>query len=239
MSKEDQLSRSARQFESKLRALHDALERRILPAFASIQAEGDAIAANVFHELGEDAGPDYDSSEDAMVAQEARFEYFDLMGKVEQSLINAMLVTASHLFEQQLIALVRRVYPPLAEAEADALAKKPRDRFKTMVRDRTNIDVDALPGWAKAEELRMIANTIKHADGPAADTLRQLRPDLLTHPSQRSQSASPVPQSLDFTSFGDNIFVTPAQFAEYVVALCGFWQAFPASFRAGQRPLPW
>lgn len=236
---EDQLSRSTRQFDSQLRALHDALQRRILPAFAHVQDEGDAIAEEVFQQLGKGAGPDYDSSEDAMVAQEARFEHFDLMGKVMQSLINAMLVTVSHLFEQQLIALVRRVYLSLTEAEAKALAQKPRDRFKAMVRDRTNIDVDTLPGWAKAEELRMIANTIKHADGPAADSLRQLRPDLLTHPSLKTQSVSHVPQTFDFTSLGDNIFVTPAQFAEYVVALCDFWKAFPASFQASQRPLRW
>lgn len=235
----DQLSRSARQFQSQLCALHDALERRILPAFASVPTEGDAIAADVFHQLGGDGGPDYDSSEDAIAAQETKFEYFALMGKVEQSIINAMLVTASHLFEQQLIALVRRGYPPLAGAEADALAKRPRDTFKAMVRDRSSIDVDLLPGWAKAEELRMIANAIKHADGPAADSLRQLRPDLLTHPSQSTQVAPPVPQSFEFTSFGDNIFVTPAQFAEYVAALCDFWKAFPANFRAGQHPLPW
>lgn len=71
MIPEEQMARSTRQFEVQLHALRDTLKRRIMLAFANVASEGDAIAEEVFQQLGEGAGPDYDSSQDVVIAQEA------------------------------------------------------------------------------------------------------------------------------------------------------------------------
>lgn len=246
MHSDELIARSGRQFVDQLRRLRDAVEKRILPAFADVPGEGDAIAEKVFQERVKDGGghddPNYDSSQDSVAAREATFEHFARMTTLEQLFISAMVVTTSHLFEQQLTALVRRVYPPLEGKAAKALANQARDTFKSMVKDRSNVEVDSLPGWGKAEELRFVANAIKHADsGSAAEYVRQHRRDLLTHPSVKSEGmpgTSHVPDPLEFPSFGEDIYVTSDHLAEYIVALCSFWDALPAKFQECRRPLP-
>lgn len=244
MLSDEQIEHCGRQYVAQLRALRDAVEKRILPAFANVSNEGDAIMEGVFQQRALEGGghaPDYDSFQDSEVAEAARFEHFDLMTRIEQSLINAMVVTTSQLFEQQLTSLVRRVYPPLEKKAPKELADKPRDSFKSIVKERSNVDLDGLPEWAKAEELRFVANAIKHADGgSAAEYVRLHRPDLLVPPSLRREGkldTSHRSDSLEFPALGEDIYVTPAQLAEYLVALCSFWDAFPAKFRECRRPL--
>jgi hypothetical protein len=37
--------------------------------------------------------------------------------------------------------------------------------------------------WARIDELRLVANSVKHAEGPSAQQLRELRADLFQNPA--------------------------------------------------------
>jgi hypothetical protein len=45
------------------------------------------------------------------------------------------------------------------------------------------IDLASLAAWAKIDELRSVANSVKHAEGGSARQLRQVRPDLFQSPA--------------------------------------------------------
>ena len=82
------------------------------------------------------------------------------------------------------------------------------------------IDLRTLIAWSKIDELRLAANAVKHAEGSAAQRLRQVRPELFQHPLVRhlmpdmSTSVLPVRTPLA----GDNLYMTEDLFDEY-------WQA--------------
>jgi len=53
---------------------------------------------------------------------------------------------------------------------------------KTWYLDNLGIDLSSLPSWGIIDELRLVANSVKHAEGKSAMQLRELRPELFSNP---------------------------------------------------------
>ncbi|MFZ0931512.1 MAG: hypothetical protein WAN11_23110, partial [Syntrophobacteraceae bacterium] len=89
-----------------------------------------------------------------------------------------------------------------------------------------SIDVTVFPTWPSLEELRLVANTIKHAEGGSAEALRGRRPDLFIHPAAREgedSTATPFQSRVRKPLFGEDLYLTTDDFSRYVEGVITFW----------------
>jgi len=210
-----------------------AVEARFLPTFDSLEAEAEAAKDAEWERLGQIIDPEYaDEATLAEQAHEVGIDYYMSMERVRQTLINLSVAALYHLFEQQLLLFHRRqVLHPKEENDKDLINTK---EFKTRL-SVAGLQIETLKSWAKIEELRVVANTIKHAEGTSADKLRQLRPDLFAHPQTRgttgfdSLSMSRVRVYMPLA--GEDIFLTVADLKAYCTTLLEFWEEFGAAIQ--------
>lgn len=84
-----------------------------------------------------------------------------------------------HVFEEHFEEL------PLRILEAHIYSEKiERKELADWLKADVSIDVGAFKTWAVIEELLLVANAIKHAEGNSAKALRGHRPDLSIHPAK-------------------------------------------------------
>lgn len=86
----------------------------------------------------------------------------------------------------------------------------------------------ALPSWPKVEELRLVANVVKHGPGKSLDDLFEVRPDLLTL-SKSETLILPSGQSLAWVekpAGGEDIYIGDADLAAYFDSALSLWQEF-------------
>jgi hypothetical protein len=210
-------------FAPHLSLLLEVLERRLLPTFDAIDQEAESIVNAEWERLMHLSGySDQDPSAFAEQAFEAGIAQYEAMSDIRQSLLNTYAATLYHAWEQQLLAFHRREVLRPAEESDNALLNL------TKLKERLNgagIDVTKLPSWAKIYELRLLANTVKHADGSSADELKQLRPDLFEHPNTtefglpKFGGARRVYMPLS----GNDIYVTLDALKSYCSTLVQFW----------------
>ncbi|UTF51450.1 hypothetical protein NLA06_06055 [Desulfomicrobium sp. ZS1] len=213
-------------FGRHLLRMLEVLERRLLPTFDTIDQEAESAANAEWERLMHMPGdPDGDPSVFVDQAFEAGLAHYESISSIRQALLNTYAATLYHAWEQQLLAFHRRGVLHPAEEDDNALLN-----LKTMKKrlNAAGIDLTKLPSWPLINELRLLANAVKHADGISGDDLKQLRPDLFEHPSTKE---------LDLPKFGgarrvymplsgDDIFVTLDALKSYCSALVQFWSEF-------------
>jgi hypothetical protein len=102
------------------------------------------------------------------------------------------------------------------------------------------LDLETLLEWPKIDELRLVANAVKHAKGKSEAELRLKRPDLFEHPIRAEMSLSGVPtreEPLRLPLAGDGLFITEAVFAEYATAVYDLVLEISAHLRRNARTL--
>jgi hypothetical protein len=202
---------------------------RILPVFSTIHEEAESVAnqyyeerASRFSSSDESDGWDYLSSV-ADSAIDAGLERGDMLVSMRFATLNLFSSGLYHLTEQHLIDFSCRAlddYSYTPTSVQDAI-----DRLHT----RVGLNIEALSGWNAIEELRLLANAVKHAEGRSAAELRILRPDLFELPMFPGQDfvSSHVRKPL----FGEDIYVTPEHFERYRLATVSFWTEFADALR--------
>ena len=87
--------------------------------------------------------------------------------------------------------------------------------------------LEKLDGWAKVEELRLLANTVKHAEGPSARELRRLRPDLFVPPVIKGSPLEKhaLRRATEIPLGGTDLFVTEADLEKYRDAIRQLWES--------------
>ena len=92
------------------------------------------------------------------------------------------------------------------------------------------IDIISFKSWINIEELRIVSNAIKHAEGFSAVELRKIRPDMFEHPMVRTQKESFLTgNSIPLVYLplaGEDIFVMQEDLLKYKNALVDFWTEF-------------
>lgn len=91
---------------------------------------------------------------------------------------------------------------------------------------RGGIDVRAFSSWAGVDELRLVANAVKHADGLSAKKLYEQRPDLFTHPELPKNalfSARAQPRVF-MPLLGEDLYVSLEDLRKYRDAVVQFWE---------------
>jgi hypothetical protein len=207
-------------FLPQLTALRDAIFERVLPAFEGIESEAEQIQREAFEQLCANADEYSDESQMAELAFNAGLEHYELMTATRQTVINTFAIAISHLFEQQRHLLS---FGTLLDWEPDS--RKRERRFSEFLEAR-GVDRTMFIHRAKLEELDLVANVAKHAEGQSAERLRTLRPELFVAPSIRgdplfgSSTVGPVNRPL----MGEDLFVEPDDLRAYLEAIESFWQ---------------
>ncbi|MGH7340150.1 MAG: hypothetical protein ACREKH_06640 [Candidatus Rokuibacteriota bacterium] len=166
------------------------------------------------------APENFDPADWAERAQDEALIYYQTMKNVEQGLINLYTVGLAHLLEQQLLFIHRRELLVFPDEEHEARLFKfelMKERLKA-----AGIDVETFVSWPRVEELRLLSNTAKHADGRSCAELKRRRPELFVKPLPGMPETNPelwvehvaVYQPL----MGEQLYVTAEVYEEYATA---------------------
>ncbi len=200
--------------------------KRLLPTFDTFGSEALKHGQEWFCGKTERLDPlDSDQSEAtahfADKAVDETLAFADMLVAMYFASVGLYSVGLFHLFEQHFTDL------PLEILEAHTYnkpikLKEVRDWLKADV----SIDVTVFPTWPSLEELRLVANTIKHAEGGSAEALRGRRPDLFIHPAARKggdSTATPFQSRVRKPLFGEDLYLTTDDFSRYVEGVITFW----------------
>ncbi len=115
--------------------------------------------------------------------REIAAEYYENLSAIKQTLINSIIIALYHLYEQQIMLFLQLKIAPYMENLEEPEKYKKKDLLKRL--QELGIDISALPAWKEIVELRLLANTIKHAEGDSAFKLQEIRPDFFYGPIRK------------------------------------------------------
>ncbi len=177
---------------------------RALAGFATIAEEADAYGNRMFESYVQAVG-ERDPGDFADEARDQGVQYYVLLSNLRQGIVNLLAAGLYHLYEQH------------------------REKLKLILTDsgRAMPPLEKLGGWAKVEELRHLANTVKHAEGPSARELRRIRPDLFVPPvTKRSPlEEHALRRATENPLGGTDLFVTEADLQKYRDAIRQLWES--------------
>jgi len=208
-----------RMFLPQLVALRQAIFVRVLPAFDHIEAEADEIQAKTLDRLQEYTNEDSDPADIAEAAFEAGLGHFELLTATRQTIMNTFAISISHLFEQQRHFLTHNTV-----FDSEPSSPKREIKFIAML-DSSGIDSEGFAARPRLEELELVANVAKHAEGRSAEQLRVIRPDLFVAPSIRGNSDLVAPtRPVHAPLMGDDLYVQPEDLRAYLDTIEAFWR---------------
>lgn len=220
-----------------LDAFARCLPERLLPTFASIADEAKKVEQEVWENPPPGDPENYDPGDHAEQAQDAGIVYYGRTKDVMQGLINLHTIGLAHLLEQQLLFIHRRELLAFPEEEHDARLFKfevMKERLKA-----AGIGIETFESWPRVEELRLLSNTAKHADGRSCAELKRRRPELFVRPIAGMPERNPelwvehvaVYQPL----MGEQLYVTPELYEEYAAAARQFLVELAAALERHDR----
>ena len=173
------LASQVRRLSGPVIAFREYVLRDVLPAFGDIDARAEQVANDYYNRIGAQPADEYeiDMADVAEAADQHSYDWWEMMTSLRQTMLNLMAAGLFHLVEQQLAAL-----------SGDGLfGESVRDTnifvVKTWYREQLNIDFEALPSWKVINEMRLVANTVKHGEGGSARDLRAVHPELFSNPT--------------------------------------------------------
>lgn len=217
----------------RMATMLDVLKVRLLPSFRDIEDEANAKVDEAWEALSSmpmgEYGPPIDESEAAEMAQDAGREHYLAMSDARQTLINSFAITLYHLWEQQVLSFHRRQVLGFHEPHtAKLLSLKV---FIARLR-QIGVDVEGFRSWPSISMYRLLANTIKHADGDSAEALKHLRPDWFVPEFFRQDELGDAfrykPQVYEPLA-GEDIYVDVKDLDEFVSATDLFWEELVAA----------
>lgn len=220
-----------------LRRYADCVLTDLMPGFGDVGDRADLFAETEFERLcQETVNEDGDMGALADQAQEAGLRFHETMKGLQQGSLNLFTAGLFHLLEQG-----------LAELCWDGAFRipEPRDTKLSVVADwyqrHLGLSLQSLPDWTHVDELRLLANAVKHAEGGSARELRQRRPDLFIDPSippELVPHAAMRPR-LRAPLAGDELYVTPQILRTYSDRAVSFFESIRSHFLAHRdHPYP-
>lgn len=219
-------------FVQQIDYLGRSLSEKILPAFNDIEEEARNTQQEAYARLSKLYDPEsIDPEKIADTAYHAGVNFYIMAQGIVQGITNMFCVGLRHLFEQQLLKFHRRDLLFIGEDNDPSLVNLTEARRRLL--DHYRIDITAFRSWEKIDELRLVANCVKHADGPSCEELKGRRRNLFTPPSMRHDTGE---TAVSFVGqvfqplAGEDIFISLDEFREYVGAVRAFWQEFAEAF---------
>ncbi len=221
----------------QLQVLRETVIERALPAFSDIQGEAEAKSEARWDSLMASAtSPELDPADVAELAELAGVDHYLTRRAARQSLVNLFSVALHHLLEQQLLTLLRK----------ELLDKGDENNFSQLKREvvvqalaTSGVDIESYDSWACIEELRYLANVVKHAAGGSAEMLAARRPDLFTHPLLREANHfedTPAPERVLSPLSGEEVFVSDEDLEGYFKCVLQFWNELASDLDSPPQP---
>lgn len=200
---------------------------RIQPIFANAEAEAKEYGKQLWNEImsrpcTEDTYVDPGDYVDAV--QEKEIERYSMLELMHYRNLVSWISNMCQVWEQQLLSFV------LNEAETEGIRYDPAEvkrgfGFAKDVFELHQQPFEKLASWEKIRELRLLVNTIKHAEGDSEQKLRKIRPDFFV---QNFFGTDYDMTSLYHTTLLETtLAVTEADFIAYYDALVQFWNELP------------
>ena len=227
------------EIEWTLRAILD----HILPSIPDPATEADKTSDAIWYGNTEHYSDEEDPCAFAEYAENQGFEVYDRLNGVRQAAANMATVMLWHLLEQQMLVFHTRQVLTVHEEQAarenpevksDIPCKKGKEvkKRKLLSLEEFHARLDAggcsmksLSAWSKVNELRLVANTVKHGSGPSSDELFKIRPDFF-YPNCDTQEHNSRPCLLRKPAAGEDLYVTEQDIAAYFEAAISLWQEF-------------
>jgi len=222
------------EFTNQLNTIVDTLENRLLPVFDGIADEARKVSEDEWGRLMSLPGSgEEDPSDMAEAAEQAGATHYESIYGIRQGVLNLFAVSLYHIFEQQLFFFARKEILPGGEGVRSKRFKV-QDLQKRLL--EIGIDLNIFCTWKTVEELRLVANTVKHAEGDSATKLHKLRPDLFKHPEAlgRSISGNEKIHRVYQPLIGDDLYISLPVIKEYKDALIRFWEELSDTIQCGQ-----
>lgn len=219
-----------------IRAFREYIFRDVVPQFANLNERATQVGHEYYQMMisqpvGDDC--DGDVSGFAEDAQDQAIGWYEMMRSLHQTMLNLLVAGLFHLTEQQLASLCHdggfRVRPP-KDTNLDVVAK-----WYSL---HLHFDIRTLPTWPLIDELRLLANTVKHGEGKSSLPLKARRPELFYDPSL----VRCFPE-IDFREYslnktvaaplaGDDVFVSEDLLKQYAEGVGSFFGEIADHFAA-------
>ena len=189
------------------------LTEKLLPVFDNLEDEAKRIEEDEYQRLNDLPGNDEVAPDEiAETAREKGVFWHTSMLQMRQALINMFATGLYHLFEQQLKFSFSR--------DLEELGKK--KSLEKLLEDN-GFKAENFQSWPEINELRLIANTAKHAEGSSAKELKRIRPELFENPLSEEDGWPLNPGPVYRPLLGEQFYVTTEAFGKYVEVVKSFW----------------
>jgi len=220
-----------------------AILEHMLPSIPDPATEADKTSNAIYYEDTEHYSFEEDMCSLAEYAKNQSFEVYDRLSGVRQAAANIATVMLWHLLEQQMLVFHTRQVLTVHEEQAarqnpevkiDIPCKKGKEvkerKLLSLEKFHSRLDaggcsMKSLSAWPTVDELRLVANTVKHGLGPSSDELFKIRPDLF-YPNCDTQEYNSRPCSLRKPAAGEDLYVTEQDIVKYFEATISLWQEF-------------
>ncbi|MBV6808172.1 hypothetical protein [Xanthomonas euvesicatoria] len=195
---------------------------RLLPPFASIEAEADAMEKECLESPPEYFDPESGDMESVYEAAFFRgLEHYDLLQEMRQRTILGIAAGMYHHFDKSFRVRVERELRHsgwvVGETTRDQIWRSDWSKLKALLA-ALGWDVQSATGYQDLESLRLVVNAFKHGEGQAFEDLKKRFPRFI--PTLTSES----PWSyVDYT----RLCVTEDHLGTFSKAIEGFWEAIP------------
>ena len=165
-------------FAAEVEAFRRSLVERVLPTFATLNDEAEAVQQAAYDRMDQSPCERDPASEYEQGLEEAA-EWLRMMWGIRQGTVNLYAAGLYHVVEQQLLNFHRNVI--LAPGEEERVI---RERLQLQVFRLDDLDLrlqacgiklTEIPSYPAIRQLKLIANTVKHSEGPDCDRLRAER----------------------------------------------------------------
>ncbi|MEC5241186.1 hypothetical protein P9C03_28225 [Bacillus mycoides] len=204
---------------------------RISPVFDNIDQEAEEVAENAYSEMMMQVGHENcDPSDYADDAYQFSINYYENVSLMRYNTKLMWISTMYQFWEQQ----VRKfLYKEMTRSGYKAYNKNQKEiEYKDFCTNigkikesflGFNVDVANLSCWDKINELRLLANVIKHGPGGSSEDLLKIRPDIFD-----CSHVSTNLLDLYQTTLNDVVInISDKDFEMYANALIDFWGELP------------
>ncbi len=209
----------------------DTYTTRIAPIFENIEDEANEVAEKHFNEAGANYDPDYhDPSDYAESAWEKGLEHYEGLALMQYNTQLMWITTMYQFWEQQVrkflfqeISRTHTMYDKKGkEVKFKDFCVRGIDDIKSEFLD-FNFDLENLSKWSDMNELRLLANVIKHGEGWSATQLEKINPRLFKSPTTNSNLMELYKTTLNDIALN----VDESDFLRYANSLINFWDELP------------
>ncbi len=223
-----------RSYIPEIESLRDVQLNNMLTALPDAEREAEAHTQSMWDwAMAQPSDGSDDPGDWAEWVQEQGLIHYQRLSGVRQAAFNMGTVMLWHLLEQQMLSFHRRQVLSIQEEQDTLEDPKKHNALHTFKEFKKRLEeggygLSLLSAWNKVDELRLVANTVKHGAGDSASKLLAVRPDLFTAPGLGDFSARFAPRAVDVErpAAGEDLYVSENDLRAYFTAAVDFWTDF-------------